>query len=238
MRATAQFTFCFAGLFLLAAPANAVSVTNGDFETGDFTGWSNGAGATIVSGGAALAGSFSAELPGVSGGGAVAQSFTPTTEVVQTSFLFAMGDPGGSSNRGLNAFWRESAGSGQINLRVVDVDNDGDGDVQVYDGSWQTVLPDSVSFSTTNSLSLRLNEYGGSANYDLNVNGDIAAGLSFFQNQVIDDFDEIQFSNQFGVSAFTVDNFTAAEVVAIPEPATGGLVLLSLVGLAFARRRR
>ena len=221
------------GVLLAGGGARADLITNGDFETGDFTGWSNDAGATIVTGGSALAGDYSAFLPGGGGGGTLSQSITTTTDAITTTFIFSMPDPGGAGDRGLNALWKESDGSGngQINLRVVDIDDDGDGDVQVYSSSWQTLpsLKDSVSFGTTNTLTLTINGYGGSFSYDVAVNSSSATGLTYRQNQDLDDLARFYFSNQYGEDEFTVDN------VVIPEPATLALAAAGLLGL---RRRR
>ena len=190
-------------------------ITNGDFETGDESNWTDGAGASITSGSSALAGTYSLLMPASGGGSPFSQSLEPTTErtPLQTSFSFSMHDPGGADHRGLNAYWVESGGggSGQINLRVVDIDDDGDGDVQVYSTTWNTILTDVVTFGTTeapsvNTLTLTINTLGAGLDYDVTVNGSTVSGLSYRQNQQIDDIAKIGFSSQFSPAAYTIDN--------------------------------
>lgn len=190
-------------------------VTNGDFETGDESNWTDGATASITNGSSALAGTYSLLMPAGGGGGPFSQSLNPTTErtPLQTSFSFSLDDPGGATDRGLNAYWVESGGggAGQINLRVVDRDEDGDGDVEIYDGTWNLILADVVTFGTTadpsvNTLTLTINSLGAGLDYDVTVNGSTASGLSYKQNQQIDDVAKVEFSNQYGATAYTIDN--------------------------------
>jgi len=198
-----------------AVPLAVSLITNGDFETGDESNWTDGAGASITNGSAALAGTYSLLMPAGGGGGLFSQSLDPTTDrtPLQTTFSFSMEDPGGATDRGLNAYWVESGGggAGQINLRVVDFDDDGDGDVQIYDGTWNLILADVVAFGTTadpsvNTLTLTINSLGAGLDYDVTVNGSTASGLSYEQNQQIDDVAKIEFSNQYGATAYTIDN--------------------------------
>ncbi len=122
----------FALLLIGSAVAQANLLVNGDFETGDLTAWTNTATATIDST-TPLLGSHSALVPNDVGAGVpqtLAQAFTTQAGSVTTSFIFSMADP---AARGLQVYFREDTGSGQINLQVVDLDNDGDGDVQIYD---------------------------------------------------------------------------------------------------------
>jgi len=220
----------------LVPTARGTLITNGDFETGNFTGWNTGLSPNpaIVSGASALAGSHSAEMPS-SGNGFLFQNFGPVVGSYRTEFLFSMPDPGHGGNRALSVFWR-STESGQINLRVVDAGNDGDGDVQVFDESsgWQTVLTDSVELgSTVNSLALTYNDFGTGANYDLTVNGNSNTGLSFFQNAAPNNLSRLDFSNVFSDGSYTIDNVS----VAVPEPSSA-LALVFLAGCTLLRRGR
>lgn len=222
-----------AGFALAAAPAHAANViVNGDFETGDFTGWTiTGTGHSIEST-TPLSGSHSAlQVP--SGGSGIVQSFTPITGVASTSFIFSTSDPGGAGDRSMNVYWEESGGTNRINLRVVDLDSDGDGDVQVFNGAWTTVLSDAVTFGVTTTLSLTINEYGAGSNYDLNVGGNAVTGLTDFQGGTLSDFGKMAFVNSSlaAGSTFEFDN-----VSAVPEPSA--IALLGLSGLALLRRRR
>jgi hypothetical protein len=193
---------------------------NGDFETGNYTSWTNTAGATIDSA-TPLAGLYSAALR--TGSGEIAQTFTAQSGVVTTDFSFYMADPGsGGEQRGLQLMLREEVGIGQINLQVVDLDNDGDGDVQIYNqnaaaGStgWQTVLTDAVVFSSANTLSLTFNAFSVIFDYTLTVNGSTVTGLSFWQNGVMDDYSKLAFLNQYSAIGYTVDS---VQIAVIPDP--------------------
>jgi len=141
----------------------------------------------------------------------LSQSFTPLTVAATTSFIFTASDPGGAGDRSMNVTFRDSAstaGGNQINLRLVDLDADGDGDVQIFNGTWQTVLPNAVTFGAPTSFSLTINSYGAGATYDLNVGGNVANGLSFFQSGVLSNFAQVAFVNaqQAAGSTFKVDN--------------------------------
>lgn len=76
-------------LLSVATASHAATVINGGFETGDFTGWTNGASATITSPG--LSGSFAATLPGISGGGNLFQTLTGNADYLALTFAMSSG---------------------------------------------------------------------------------------------------------------------------------------------------
>ncbi len=226
----------------LLSVAGAAMVDNGDFETGDMSGWdTNTAGANVVSGSSALAGTYSALLPGGSApanpDGLLSQSFAPIVNPVAISFLFSMPHP--ETSRGLNFLARDfESTDNQVNLRVVDLNNDGGSDVQIYQSGsgWQTLtaLKDAVSYTGTNSFELTINSYGSNFDYDVMINGARATGLDFHQNSVPAELDMVVFNNSLGTGEFTIDDVA---VSVIPEPAT--IVIWSLLaGLAIGLRRR
>jgi hypothetical protein len=97
-------TFFVGAAVALAASAAAVSanavelVTNGGFETGDFSGWTQGGnlGSTSV-GGAPASGSFAAHLGPVGSPGSLTQSFA--TNIGDTyTFSFDLKNQGGTPN--------------------------------------------------------------------------------------------------------------------------------------------
>ena len=224
-----------AGLVITTASASAANViVNGDFETGDFTGWTNTATATIDST-TPLLGSHSALVPNDVGAGApqaLLQAFAAQTDPVALSFTFSAADPG--AGLGLQVYLGESAGGGQINLVIWDIGGSSAGDVSIFDlntGSFQTILTDAVTFGATESFSLTINDYGASFDYDLAVGSKSTTGLSFSQNNVLDDFDKVSFVNEFGNTGYEIDN-----VAVVPEPSSAAL--LGLGGLALILRRR
>jgi hypothetical protein len=223
-----------AGLVITTASASAANViVNGDFETGDLTGWTLGGSATSIDSTTPLAGSHSALQ--VNGGGAIFQSFTAFTGAATTSFIFAASDPGGDGDRSMNVTFGESASTNQINLRLVDDNADGDGDVQAYNGTWTTVLSNAVTFGDTTTFSMTINDYGAGFSYDLNVGGNIASGLTDVQDGVLNDFDQLAFATASLASGSTFE-FDNVSVEAVPEPSTTALI--GLGGLALILRRR
>ena len=163
---------------------------------------------------------------------ALAQAFTAQTVPVTLSFTFSAADPG--AGLGLQVYLGESAGGGQINLVIWDIGGSSAGDVSIFDlntGSFQTILTDAVTFGATESFSLTINDYGASFDYDLAVGSKSTTGLSFSQNNVLDDFDKVSFVNEFGNTGYEIDN-----VAVVPEPSSAAL--LGLGGLALILRRR
>lgn len=224
-----------AGLALAAGSVSAANViVNGDFETGDLTGWSLTGSGSTVSSTDPLAGLESA-IQTPNGTSKIEQSFTTFTTAATTSFIFSATDPGGSGDRSMNVTFGESGSDDQINLRLVDDGADGDGDIQAFSGSWNTVLPDAVTFGTTTTFSLTINGYGGSFSYDLNVGGSTATGLTAVQGSALGDFNHLSFVNAQLASGSSV-KFDNVLVDVVPEPSAAAL--LGLGGLALLRRRR
>ena len=223
-------SICTLTLFTSAQTIQAASLlTNGDFSTNDTTDWITTGAAGVVdasSGAAVFAGGGSPD-------GNLHQDFTPTTSSITLSFEFVNPDPAGA-DRATNLFFGGTGG--QINLRVRP-----GGDIQIFQSggpSWQNILPDGTATndgSTVNTLSLTVNDVGGSWDYDLTVNGNSATGLGFFQNAAPTDISRITFSNDFGSTGFTIDN-VAVNTNPIPEPS--GFLLCALAGLTFGARRR
>ncbi len=223
----------FASFAFTAGSASAANmISNGDFETGDLTGWTVAGGGLTIDSTTPLAGAYSA-LQVQTNSSIMHQIFTPFTDAATTSFIFAATDPGGAEDRSMNVTFGGN-GLNQINLRVVDLDEDGDGDVQAYNGAWQTVLTDAVTFGSTTTFALTINGYGANFNYDLNVGGNIASGLTFVQDGVLNYFDKLRFVNS---SLATGSTFEFDNVVVIPEPGTYAL-LAGLTGLVFVMLRR
>ena len=235
----------FAALFVLVAPLSVQAVIvnqidNGDFETGTFASWTPG-GASIVPPGTPLAGSFSAE---VGGGDTLSQSLDAavaiTSDPFVTSFLFSMPDPGGASDRGLNLLLAPGTSSPRINVRVVDEDDDGDGDVQVFSGSWGTVLADAVDFDSTELFTLTINSIGaGTINYDISVDGNTASGLTG-QHVPGSAITTLVFEGDLSAVSYVVDNVEAGfdvEPPTAPEPSSALLAIAGLIGLSLRRRR-
>jgi len=194
--------------FTLPIQAENVLV-NGGFETGDFAGWKFGA-AAVIDGETPLADSYSATLPNAPNppmrARKLSQAFAGQTDPVTVEFTFAMADP---EVRGLQVMLAEGSGNGFVNLQVTDLDNDGDGDVQIYHSPsrrFETVLKDAVSFGMSQTLSLTFNRLGSGLNYDLSVGNKSVTGLAHYQNQVLDDLSELRFVNEYGNTAYEIDN--------------------------------
>lgn len=232
----------FSAFALVTGSASAANViVNGDFETGNLSGWTQNGTGTTVSATNPLAGTSSAVQ--VQGTGAqLFQSFTAITSTVTTSFIFSATDPG-ELDRSMNVGWRGTGypdTSGQINLRLVDVGDNGIGDIQVFDSAtWQTVLTDVVTFDSTPSLpsttlSLTINSFGLGANYDLTVGASTATGITFFHGAALTDLEQLSFVNS-SLAAGSSVKFDNVSVDAIPEPSAA---LLGSLGLLMLLRRR
>ena len=122
---------------------------------------------------------------------------------------------------------------------MVDLGNDGDGDVQIYNqnaaaGStgWHTILTDAVTFGQTTAFSLTFNGFGAGFDYDVTVGSKSTNGLSYYQGEVLNDYNEIDFVNEFDNTGFEIDN-----VSVIPEPAALGLLCGMGGAILFIRRR-
>ena len=214
------------GALLLTAPSFAANILiNGDFETGDLTGWTdpNGIG-TVNAGRLDIAG-------GASPDGFVQQTFAAQMVTTTVSAEFWTVNP---ADRSFNMFLRGSTSSGQINLRVVP-----GGNVQIFNSgsTWETLanLNGSVvtDGTTANTITVTLNDYGASLDYDVTVNGATESGVGFFQNAAPANVSRIAFDNDFGTTGFSVDNVSVSPV---PEP--GSALLALLAGLGLLRRRR
>jgi hypothetical protein len=220
MKALTPFKILSLAGLCLAPPVQAANVlVNGDFETGDFTGWKLGAAATIDSQ-TPLAGSHSALLPNDPNPPAqplkLYQSFTAQTEPVTVEFTFAMTAP---NVRGLQVMLSEQGGIGFINLQVTDLDNDGDGDVQIYHSPsrrFETVLKDAVAFGSAQTCSLTFNGFSAGLNYNLTVGDKSAADLSFYQNQAPNNLGQLSFVNEYSNTGYEIDN-VRVDVPPVPE---------------------
>lgn len=212
-------------------------VNNGDFETGDFTGWTVLSEGAVINSASPIAGSYDAGMI-VGSFNRLQQGFGKIfTDSVTASFEFTMADPGGAGNRGLNflVFDQADVTGNRWNMRIVDADDDGDGDVQIYSGgSWAGVvgLESLVDFSAVNSLRVTFNSYADTAlDYDLTVNGTTVTGLSGAQNAGFSGVGAIQFEGSSSSVGYHVDN-----VSVIPEPATLGLFAFFGGATLFIRR--
>jgi hypothetical protein len=225
----------FASFGLSAGSASAANMlTNGGFETGDFTGWSQlgGSHATnVISDTDPLDGIYSL-IQSRKSNKNLFQTFTAITTAATASFDFQVGDPG--TARGFNFVLNDSAAN-NINVRLTDADDGGAGDIQVYDGTaWQTVLNNVYTFDTESTFSLTVNSYGADATYVLSVGGVVSSSLTYLQHGT--------FNNAAGV-AFAQPSLAAGvplkidNVLVIPEPGTYAL-LAGLTGLTFVMLRR
>ena len=219
-------TVAFASMALVASAAEGDIVewiVNGDFETGDFTGWTGGTNDTkaVINDTSPISGSYSANVTTHGSGdfGLLQEGFGIVSNAT-VKFDFKVDDPGGATDRGLQVQLSAYA----INMRVVDgsVLDDGLGDFEIFQGGgsgWMPVLTDVVVFGASNAVTITINGYGGAFDYDLVVNGVAATGLSYIQTGTFSSLDFVSFRGGSSTVGFTVDNVSVVgPVPPLPPP--------------------
>jgi len=244
---------------LLAGPAQASLITNGNFESvtgGKFDGWTySPTFGALVESQSVISGAYSAEI--ITGGGPISSYVQQTPSELISGFVFecdfAVFPVPTDGNRSANILlFYHPTDLRLINLRV------GPGNrLQAYDGSaWQNL--GSLTALTTQDANT-LNVWDGEtpvvnhlmvigrlaptgSTYDVILNGISVSGLTYFQGTPPDSsFHTIQWVRLQGSSSDK--NWLADNVVfmRIPEPSTGVLLgvggLLGLVGMFWRRRR-
>ncbi|MEM8945904.1 MAG: PEP-CTERM sorting domain-containing protein [Planctomycetota bacterium] len=230
-------------LFLIAISANTANaslLTNGDFETGDLTGWTEPVTPSGWSVGTpALSGGFSAiSAPPGAFNKTLRQEVSPLTDDTTLTMQFSAPSSTTSSARSLN-FYLEASNFFRMNLRIVDEGSDGDGDLQAFDNvastpasGWTTLLND-ISFDTAHTLTVNVTGLGtvDTASFTADVDGNTSAPIQAFQSGIPFSISRVELvNNNIG---WTVDNVTLS---VIPEPAS--LALLGFSGIAMVIRRR
>ena len=197
-------------------------LVNGDFETGDLTGWTQSTpanGGNVVSSTAPLAGAESLIQTKDTGiGNSLSQTFDAFTTSATVSFIFEVSDPTGfsSGNRSMNV--RLEGDGGTINARIVEGVSGSLGDVELYDGAtFQPVFTDVVTWGAEESFSLTINSFGVGATYDITVGGSTSTGESYFQGGNITTLDEIVFVNSsiYDNASLKIDNISV--ILFIPK---------------------
>ena len=246
-----------------AGAANAVFLTNGDFE--DTTGWTGtgadnhpvGWGDTTSanpsapqSGVNAIGGSGTSAFISSSAPGNLRQTFTETPADFQFDIDFASEDPGalrsftGSLQQGVAAV---------ITWRIFDSAGGPQGDFQFFSGGWQSVasLNDSVIFDSdvtaaplTHNFAINGNFDDATPNYDVTITNSLGAtftatGLTLFHTVTPDTGDGIDgLQIHVGTNTqLTGGDYLLDNATLIPEPASA-MLLASGVALMFTRRRR
>ncbi|OUS15641.1 hypothetical protein A9Q88_10170 [Gammaproteobacteria bacterium 50_400_T64] len=222
---------------LFVGTANASLITNGDFETGDFTGWN-----TSQAGGSSLL--------------VTANPGDPTLGSSPTNNFYAFaGNQGGPSQ---NIFWQSFvvptaltaltfsfdyayenfAGAGFVNPTPDTLSHTGVSNqqfrVEILNGTalFDTVDPTDIIFSAIQTAPGSLDPQPW-ASFSQNV----FSAVSPFQGQNL----QVRFAQADNQGPFDIgfDNVSlSASTTAVPEPATLALLALGVAGIGFSRKKK
>ncbi|MEM6885810.1 MAG: PEP-CTERM sorting domain-containing protein [Verrucomicrobiota bacterium] len=216
-------------LLACASATHAQIITNGDFETGDFTGWTVAGAAITAETTTPIAGTTSAAFPGGFGGNSLTQTFADITDDFTFSMDYTSAAP--AAGRSLNVYIGQNGGGNpRINLRLID--GGGTGTIQAFNGAWQDVLT-GISFAGTQTLTVDVSNIGASTQYTVDVGGSTSAAVSFFQTSTPLSFGTVSLQN--ADQAWGADNVS---LTVVPEPSTFALLIAGFAGLFFVKRRR
>jgi len=219
-------------------------VTNGGFETGDFTGWTP-AGSPAINSTTPISGLYSADLSGGSDAiewGLTVPAFSPGLGLVW-NFDFSTTETTVAAGNG-ERFRLMSASGAMITLRITDTG------LEAFDSSsaWYNANSLALSANTTYSVRVTVDEMGGTPGTDFTVDvstdggssytlGGINYGTAAFQGGRDWDAglspDGVRYEDPAS-GTLTIDNVS---VVLVPEPATFALAGLGIAGLLIWRRR-
>ena len=229
-----------AAALALAGTATAAPVqllTNGDFETGDFTGWTvtdlaGGSGTWLiddVDGVTPISGNATV---GPAGGAwyAVTDQGGPGTHSLAQTFLVPFGAT--SVILSFNMFINDQSGVGPLDLGLdhnlapnqhmrVDI-------MDVLAGAFSTSPVDIIANLVPPSVDAGPNPHGYTP-YSFDVTGFVTGGVAYTLR-----FGEVD--NQFFFNSGVDDVSVLADVAEVPEPVSLGLLGLGIAGLAALRR--
>lgn len=217
---------------LLAAAALSVHasgtevIVNGDFETGDFSGWTVTGASYSIESTAPLSGDHAARQIRVMGS-SISQTFTPFTDSATVSFLFSADYPSPFDGDPVLHLFLEGD-TGRINVRVAVAT----GDLQVLNRfnnvviGWESTGINGLALDgTPHAVTITLNGFGAGASYDITVSAATATGLTVFDNGAPSDLRRLRFeANSNAKGGFTlIDNVS----VTAPSPASTLAVTIS-----------
>jgi hypothetical protein len=217
-RMALQSAVAAAAFVAIAGSAHAAGFTNGDFETGDFTGWTQGSGYWGYGYGGTYApyGTGAGQYFTGPGGNLTPDLFVPGGTYYNASAgVFTITNPGGDPNTGgaLNMVY-----SGNHSAKLNDNNNNYSvsvikqtvanyTDTNVY-FAWAAVLEGSHGLTDSDNFTLTLtDDTKGITLYSASYSSASAAGSSLFNDYFGNYYTDWQVQN-LDVSAYTGDTFT------------------------------